>query len=128
MSYTYKGRINSDIEEIASVVLNIIKKLNTIETDENLLFDIRIIMNELLINGCEHGNCYDQKKKIDLAVLINERKIRIQVNDQGDGVKYQLVDYRPESFCSSGRGLRIVEKLSDELIIQNNSVTAIINK
>ncbi|WP_425539828.1 ATP-binding protein [Microaceticoccus formicicus] len=128
MAYYYSGKLMSDLNHIDLVVKSIIKKVDRVIADENLLFDIRLIINELVINGCEHGNCFDNTKYIDLKLAINERVISIQVIDEGEGLNYDFSTYDPCSLMTSGRGLKIVKELSDELIIKENSITAIINK
>lgn len=128
MAYYYTGKHISDLQHINIVVKSIIKKVNKIIPDENLLFDIRLIINELVINGCEHGNSFDDDKSIDLILTIKDNIVTIQVIDEGEGLKYDLADYNPRSMKECGRGLKIVQELSDELIINKNSVTAIINK
>ncbi|MDO5717986.1 MAG: ATP-binding protein [Tissierellia bacterium] len=128
MAYYYTGKLISDLEEINTAIKSVLCKLDNLISDENLLFDIRIIINELMINGYEHGNCYDTQKHLDLRLAINESRIRIQVVDEGNGINYDCFKYNPYSMKTTGRGLKIVKELSDELIINNNSITAIINK
>lgn len=125
--YFYTGKLNSDIHKVGYDIQSILGKLAGVVSDEDLLFDIRLIVNELVINGCEHGNKSDDTKSIRLSLSVNENKITIQVVDEGEGMKYSLFDYNAKSMESSGRGLRIVSELTDELIIDNNRVIAIIH-
>ncbi len=128
MTYYYTGKLNSDVGNVGCVIQTILGKLDEIVPDENLLFDIRLILNELVINGCKHGNNSDISKWVRLSLMIKENRITIRVVDEGEGIRYKLVDYNPTSMETTGRGLRIVQELADELIIDRNSVVAIINK
>jgi len=127
MRFTYCGSVYSNIDLVKGFVDQLLKKLSKIITDENTLFDVRLILNELIINGVFHGNNCDEFKcvKIDLSIIKN--RIRIEVVDEGDGIKYDIDSYNPTSLKPSGRGLVIVNGLSDELIVENNKVIAIKN-
>lgn len=128
MTYYYAGKFISDLCEIQNSISSLMTSLDGVLSDEDLLFDVRLILNELVINSCEHGNCYDITKMIDLKLKVENDKICITVKDEGRGIDYCLDKYDYMSMEPCGRGLKIVEKLSDSLIFDNNQVTAIINK
>lgn len=127
MEYHFTGMIESNLESVSDLVSRIVEDLSTL-LDASLLFDVRLILSELLINGCDHGNHYDPKKKVLLNLELEDDEIRITVRDQGAGICYRTEDYNPKSLKSTGRGLKLVEGLSDEMRLQDNKVYCVLYK
>ncbi len=125
MDYTYKGSISSDLDLVKNFVENILEKLKKIIDDKDTIFDIKLIMNELIINGIFHGNKYVQSKIVQVKIEVKEDKIIIHVRDEGTGIHYDFESYNPNDLMCSGLGLVLVEVLSDELILDKNMITAI---
>lgn len=125
MDYTYKGSISSDLDLVKNFVENILEKLKKIIDDKDTIFDIKLIMNELIINGIFHGNKYVQSKIVQVKIEVKEDKIIIHVRDEGTGIHYDFESYNPNDLMCRGRGLVLVEGLSDELILDKNMITAI---
>ncbi|NMB09236.1 MAG: ATP-binding protein [Tissierellia bacterium] len=122
--YKVDKRIPSCLEEVKKNIKQVLKDLDEIIDDDELLFNIRLILNELVINGVEHGNCFDKTKYIDFSICLNENEIIIKVKDQGGGIKYSKSSYNPQCLKNCGRGLFIVKALSKELMIEDNEVIA----
>ncbi len=127
VEFKYSGTVCSDLEEIKNFVDDILIKVNNILEDNDILFDIRLILNELIINGAMHGNDYIQTKCVKLTLELKDNKITIQVEDEGEGISFDVKSYDPTDLKCNGRGLVIVNGLSDELYIKNNKVIAIKN-
>ena len=120
MQYIYDHKISSDLNIINSAIKNILLDTRRM-LDEDLFFDFRLVLNELLINCYEHGNKCDCDKKILLKLKIDNKEIKILVQDEGSGVacrrKYNAEEKRPD-----GRGLIIVESLVDDINYDNNKI------
>ena len=99
-------------------------KLSSVIRDEELMFNIRIVINEIVINSYEHGNKCNKEKGINLKVCVNMDCIHINVKDEGDGINYIFNENKDINTTTSGRGLRIVKHLVDELEINNNEISA----
>ena len=54
--FRYQGSVCSDLKDIKIFIEDILKRLESIVDDENLLFDLKLILNELIINSVIHGN------------------------------------------------------------------------
>lgn len=121
MLYRYDNEIFGDMILINEVVKNILKDIKPIINDEDLCFDVRLILSELLINCHEHGNKYDTEKCIKLLLSIDFDNIHIEVKDEGIGFN-NTEKYNIHDFKSSGRGLMIVKSLVDKLEIYKNNV------
>ncbi len=128
MCYDYRGSVSSDLGSIEVFIRNLMECLDDVIADESLMFDVRLIINELVLNGCIHGNHYRTDKQVDLAVRVDDDHIVVNVSDEGVGVGSGFETLDPADLRCDGRGLYLVQKLSDRLIIDANRVTAIINK
>lgn len=125
VDFKYSGTVCSDLDMIKNFVDDILKKLNHIIENSDIMFDIRLILNELVINGVLHGNDCVNTKCVKLSLEVDKNKIIIQVEDEGRGIDYDLKSYDPSDLKCCGRGLIIVNGLSDEFYIQKNKVTAV---
>ncbi|WP_249324366.1 ATP-binding protein [Wansuia hejianensis] len=125
MDFTYNGSICSDLGLIKNFVDNILKKLNSIIDNKDTIFDIRLIMNELIINGVFHGNHCIDTKCVNLSLDVQKDRIIISVKDEGEGIDFDINTYDPLDLKCGGRGLVLVHGLSDELIVNENQIIAI---
>lgn len=121
----YQGSICSDVSDIKMFVQNIIEKLNVRLADEELMFDLKLILNELIINSVIHGNKCNRNKHVNLYLEVIEDKIKIEVVDEGKGIDFGEVSYDSEELKCCGRGLVLVNGLSDEVYIDKNRIVAV---
>lgn len=125
--YRFNGSVCSNLDCVKKFLDNTLISLDKFLIDDELLFDVKLILNELVVNGAMHGNKKDFFKKVYLDVIVESDSIRICVRDEGDGINFDTSYYDCKSYKCSGRGLVIVEALSDKLILNKNEVIAIIN-
>lgn len=125
LDFRYSATVCSDLEMIRNFVDEILTKINCLVEDQDTMFDIRLILNELIINGVMHGNDCLRSKCVKLSLKINKGRLTIEVEDEGQGINYDFKSYDPEDLKCCGRGLVIVNGLSDEFYIQKNKVIAI---
>lgn len=125
--YKFKGSVNSDLSLIKSFLDSAIMDLDSFIKDEEKLFDIKVILNELVINGAMHGNEEDLNKKVCLKLILDDDSLKIIVKDEGRGVDFDTSLYNCTEKGCNGRGLLIVEALTDQLILNENEVIAIKN-
>lgn len=128
MDFEYSKTIRSDLKDIDDAVTNVLNKLSEVIKDEELMFDVRLVINEIVINSYEHGNKCDIQKGIHLRVCVNLDCIEINVQDEGDGINYIFNEDGNINMTTSGRGLSIVSKLVHSLEIDKNRVNAILKK
>ena len=124
MDFEYIKVIKSDLDDIDKAVSYVLEKLSSVIRNEEIMFNIRIVINEIVINSYEHGNKCNREKGINLKFCVNMDCIHINVKDEGDGINYIFNENRDINMTTSGRGLRIVEHLVDELEINNNEIRA----
>lgn len=125
LDFKYSATVSSDLNIIKTFVEEILVKMNSVINNKDLIFDIRLIINELIINGAFHGNKCIESKCVRLSLELKDKKFFIQVEDEGDGVEFDTSDYDPMTLSCGGRGLILVNGLSDEFYIIKNKVIAV---
>ena len=60
--FRYEGSACSDLDDIKTFIQGVLNKLKNILEDEDLMFDLRLILNELVINSVIHGNRCNKRK------------------------------------------------------------------
>lgn len=125
MTFKAKLIINSDLIEIKNEIDHLLEDIKNFVNKQDLLFEIKLILNELVLNSAIHGNELDERKKVKLDVEIDENAMKLEIKDEGEGFVYDKSIYNPLELSSSGRGLVIVDGLSDELFIDNNKVSVV---
>lgn len=127
MVYSYEGTVCSDLDTIRNFIDKTLINLSNFIKDKNIMFDIRLILNELIVNGAYHGNDFQMSKCVCLKIEMMDEKLIIEVQDEGDGIDYSIDEYDPLDFKSCGRGLVLVNGLSDEFIVEKNRVISVKN-
>jgi serine/threonine-protein kinase RsbW len=85
--------------------------------------NILIAALEAANNAILHGNKLDEKKNVNITFSFEEKTLMIKVEDQGPGFDYAHVPdpTAPENIENvNGRGIFLMEKLSDSLEFFNN--------
>lgn len=125
LSYKFNGSVCSDLHVIKDFMEDVVDRLKVVVEDETTMFDVKLILNELVANGAIHGNQYDRDKLVNISIDINKDLIRIEVTDEGRGFDCDLDFYDPTKLKCSGRGLVIVKGLSDEFYVQKNKIISV---
>lgn len=127
MTCLYKGTICSDLRMIKGFIEDKLIILSGIIENNDILFDVRVILNELIVNGILHGNQCISSKCVSLLLEIKDDKLIIEVIDEGKGLNLDLGSYNPLELKGSGRGLILVNGLSDEFYVEKNRIVSIKN-
>ena len=113
-----KITISSNLNNIRTAVAEVLDMLKAAEADESDIFDIRLCIEEALINAIKYGNRLDEKLKVVIDVAHNGNKVAISIEDQGKGFDYRdIPDPTEESnlLKAKGRGVFLIKHLMDEL-------------
>lgn len=124
MSFDYYASVCTNIDDIRIFNRNLIDTIASYIKDDDELFDIKLILNELTINSAMHGNMMDERKNISVSIHIIDDAITITVKDEGRGIRMPIECKMNSSFMG-GRGLGIVGALADELETCANLITCI---
>lgn len=125
MSYFFRGSVCSDLRSIKQFIDKILINLNDYIKDKDTMFDVRLILNELMVNGALHGNKSSEQKCVSLYLKMEDGKIHIEVKDEGPGIDYDIKSYNCDDLKPCGRGLVLVNGLSDEFYVEKNKVVSI---
>ena len=88
---------------------------------EDVRYWVLLAVREVLVNAVAHGNRFGPAKKVSLRILNGERKLEIEVGDEGDGFDAECVpDPKIDRNLQkqSGRGLMIARSFLDEIMIE----------
>ena len=116
-----RNLIHSDLALIKEFRDETIECLKELDYDEDLLFKIRLILDELIINSYKHGNNKNYEKMIDIIMLLDRDYCMIKVKDEGEGINYIGEE---DMLSDHGRGIKLVYNLADNLIVQDNMISA----
>lgn len=123
----YSKAIPSRIEIVSGIVSeiiqNVLESCKTIHDD--ILFELRVILHELIINAIIHGNKENKDKLVEInAGITNGKRLVLVVSDEGEGYDYnsylKRCEKKMETFCwddmeEKGRGIQIVKGLCDNI-------------
>ncbi len=134
----YSNYIPSVLEKIRTVVDELIISLQNDcgeMYDENI-FDLRVILNEVLVNAILHGNHGDASKKvkIDAGITDNDEFFLI-IEDEGCGYNFTEVCNRHKTSITdldlmneSGRGIMLVKGLCDKVKVNKKGNKIVVMK
>ncbi|MCX8129167.1 MAG: ATP-binding protein [Clostridia bacterium] len=136
----YKTKIPSDINIMCATINEILRYLQSAceVISEDTLFEVKVILNELILNAIKHGNqeMGDRFVKIAAAVTKSGRMFLV-IEDEGQGYDYKCIaknavnSLGDEDSCEmkvSGRGLIIVANLSEKLRLNKKGNRIVILK
>ena len=106
----------SEVQKTSEAVLSFLKPLALSEAD---LFDIRLCLEEALINAMKYGNKLKEDLPVRLAVECGKGEIRIRIEDQGEGFKPKNLKSCTEDenlLKNSGRGVYLIHQLMDKVV------------
>jgi len=152
----YSGKLCKLEIKIAADVSNVLDSTKQIvdffekkvELSEDMIFDIRVIVNELISNAILHGSKKDASKIINITAGLSKNlsQLFLIVEDQGDGIDCsitklnfkeiinnsdELVDLGQqtlENLKDGGRGLQIISALSDCIKVNKKGNKVIVLK
>ena len=130
---TLSFELSSDPRQIPKVSEQLVELLLEFSVPSKFLFEIRLAVEEALINAMKHGNELDSQSKVLCSIKIDEKKLVITVEDQGEGFDHKGRSYDPEekeNFTKlSGRGVFLIESYMDkaEYNQKGNKLTMIKN-
>ncbi|MDD5504354.1 MAG: ATP-binding protein [Candidatus Omnitrophica bacterium] len=110
--------IESDLRRIKQVVDQVKFMLEQVGAGESDVFDIRLCLEEALINAIKYGNKFDKGKKVQVDFNHKDSKVSLTIEDNGDGFDIASVPdptLDENILKGSGRGVFLIKYLMDEL-------------
>ncbi len=101
-----KIEIPSDLEYVQEVSRRIIVVLQRYKLPESLLMDMRLVVEEAVVNGIRHGNKFASESVVLVEYKASPNEIFIVVRDEGEGFDYEHVE---------GKGLKLIKSIMDKV-------------
>jgi len=127
----------SDIRRLVNDIVKFLCDCNGCINDV-ILFDIKVVLNELIINAVTHGNKGNIDKCVKVKIGITENDYAFFViEDEGEGFDFKSFiekDFEIEDTVDfmqlkeSGRGVLIVKRLCDKLKFNDKGNKAVVLK
>lgn len=121
----YKKEIPSDTSCICDLISGILAFIQDSHgpIDDCVEFELKVILNELILNAVKHGNKYVYSKKVKASVsTTREGYVSFLIEDEGEGYDYQCrlnnSQDALDDICNlkeTGRGILIVSNLCDKI-------------
>lgn len=137
---TYDGSIASSINSVGTAVSEVISNIKATygPLEEGTLFELSVVLNELVLNAVKHGNKEDESKKVRITAGVTENGFAcLIIEDEGYGYDYECfckskADCAGEddicSIMESGRGILIVKNLCDRVKVNDKGNKIVILK
>jgi serine/threonine-protein kinase RsbW len=109
-------KLPSRLEMIPEFMASFFEKVKSFSFSDDDIFDIRISLEEALVNAVKHGNKFSDTLTVDVSIEIISDKVAITVKNQGKGFDYAKIP-DPTSGNNlaklSGRGVFLIKSLMD---------------
>ncbi len=119
-------KIPSKIENLRKVEKVIDEISGEFHIGEDLYGNILIASLEATNNAIMHGNKLDESKNVTIAFNLEGQTLSVKVEDEGKGFDYNHIPdpTAPENIENvNGRGIFLMEKLSDKMNFSRNGAT-----
>ena len=80
-----KFQVVSDLANVQRTSEQVLSFLGPLSLSEAAVFDIRLCLEEALINAMKYGNALRKDLEVELQVEGSPEEVRITVQDQGPG-------------------------------------------
>jgi serine/threonine-protein kinase RsbW len=111
-------RFPSKLEAIPGLIAGVLEKLRSQKLAEEDLFNIKLSLEESLVNAVKYGNNNDPGLFVDFSLEIKGDLVTIKIKDQGSGFDFANVldPTREENLeRTSGRGIFLIKSLMDKV-------------
>lgn len=118
--------IPSRLEAIPDLISSLVEKLYHLPLDEYTVFNIKLAIQEAVINAVEHGNKLKPELSVVVDISADSRSLVIKVTDQGEGFDYKSIPDPtvPENIEKlRGRGIFLIQYLMDRIEFSNKGRT-----
>lgn len=115
-------QVPSDLLEVQKTSASVLSFLKPLGLNDGAAFDIRLCLEEALINAMKYGNGLRREVPVHLSVEFDGDEVRIEVKDQGRGFdvkKLQDCTQAENLSENHGRGVFLIRQLMD--IVKYNS-------
>ncbi len=108
----------SRLELIPDFISSLIEKLYYLPLDEYMIFNIKLALQEAVINAVEHGNKMRSDLLVKVDIIADDQRLTIEVTDQGSGFDYTVVPNptEPQNIEKlRGRGIFLIRHVMNKI-------------
>jgi serine/threonine-protein kinase RsbW len=111
-------KVSSALTEVKPTTERLLSFLRALELDASDTYDMRLCLEEALINAIKYGNKFQKDLSVEVICAYNQNEIFLSVEDQGQG--YDPSKIKDPTDCEnienfSGRGVYLIRHLMDRL-------------
>ena len=115
---TIIDKIPSRLELVPGFIHNFLKKIKYLSLGHDDMFDIKLALEEALVNAIKHGNKMNPDLSVEFAADIQDTGIELKVTNAGVGFDYNSIPdptAQDKLERTSGRGVFLIKKLMDKV-------------
>jgi len=94
-----------------------------LDLSDEIYGNVLVATMEATNNAIIHGNNSDPEKIVKIQMMLEQKELKVHIEDQGRGFDYSTVPdpTSPENLEKiNGRGIFLMERLSDEIVYLEN--------
>lgn len=118
--------IPSRLELTPDLISSLVEKLYYLPLDEYMVFNIKLALQEAVINAVEHGNKMQSDLLVQVDIVADPQRLTIEVTDQGKGFEYKTIPnpIEPQNLEKlRGRGIFLIRHVMDKIEFVNKGRT-----
>jgi serine/threonine-protein kinase RsbW len=119
-------KLPSRLDIVAQFVPAVLDKLEKSGLSKEELFDVKLCLDEALVNAIKHGNKFSSEHHVEVEAEISGDRLIIQVSDRGQGFDFtKIPDPTEKSNLEKdhGRGVFLIKTLMDKVEHSNGGRT-----
>jgi serine/threonine-protein kinase RsbW len=106
------------LKEVPGLIQSVMRKLEPLKIDSDILFKIKLSLEEALVNAVKHGNKQNKDKRVLLKIRAYPEFLEAEIKDEGQGFDYTKIPLPTEEKNlerASGRGIFLIRRLMDKV-------------
>jgi len=111
-------QIKSDLKLVTKTSDKLLGELSALNLDDSILFEIKLALEEALINAIIHGNKRNEDLPVSIGLSVKDGSIEITVEDTGCGFDYRKIPnpiLDENMMKMGGRGVFLIKRLMDKV-------------
>ncbi len=114
---------SSEFEHLDRVVDETEAFVGKLILDDEFAYKVVLLVSEAVTNAIEHGNALDKSKKVTLDLKVNNKRVQITVEDEGEGFDPAAIQDPTNDenlFMDGGRGIFFIQEMADDVSYELN--------
>ncbi|MBF0511571.1 MAG: ATP-binding protein [Candidatus Omnitrophica bacterium] len=118
--------IPSQLHFVPGFMARVIETLGVLELDEDTVFDLKLCLDEAIVNAIRHGNKENSELCVHVLVKQDKQDLILEVTDKGHGFDFSRIpDPTTEENIGKlhGRGVYLIQNAMDSVKFLNGGRT-----